>query len=258
MNTEIEIPLKLPPLVQQILNRYLCLELGGKCVPCPYWINQSAINPFLWFNPAFSGKGTPAEITAATIKLANHHHLDLNSSTIGSILRFIQRHNLGVDCSGFAYQLLNAFDLTASGTGLASRLTRTPTWHPFGKFRDIRFKINAAYLTGLQNAFPISEFKDIRPGDMIRCKGDNGTGKHIMIILQSTPKHLIYAHSSHLFTKIKGVHLQQITITHPNLTLDHQQWHEPTITGESYGFLKIHPSEGDGLFRLKIWNYNVT
>ncbi len=81
------------------------LDLGGVKVWAPYWINWD--EPPYWKNAPYRGKGGAAQIqTVARRYLAR---LPQQSSDPEEIRVLLKQAGLGVDCSGFVYQVLNRF-----------------------------------------------------------------------------------------------------------------------------------------------------
>ncbi len=238
----IPVPSSLPSRVIRLLDHYLCLKLGHQCVPCPYWADDLIHHRFP--TPG-GGKGTPEEIETLTHNLAKKSHLDLSNLSVSDIRRFMRRQHLGVDCSGFAYHLLNAFDQAQSRQGLAGKLTLTPGGNPLNQDR---YRIDADYFTRSENSYPINSITASKPGDLIRMI----RGKHLLVILEVKPDQITYAHSSNL-TKTTGVHLATIKLINPEKDLSSQKWHELTRKGENFGQKYFKPSQGDAVFRLKIW-----
>lgn len=234
--------------VKSVLEGYLCLELGGKCVPCVYRKERSPSIKEKLFGYRFGGKGTPDEIMGLVKETAVKAGFDLKSATIDEIRKFMRRKRIGVDCSGFVYNLLKAFAEDKGIDDLDNKLVRTPSWNPLSFLRRTAYQINADYLTRAENSVPIRVVKNIQPADMVRMED----GKHVLIMLANTGRRLIYAHSSHQHTKGKGVHLGEIKVLKKDLGLDVQQWKEQTNDGRNFGKVWFDPKKGDGAFRLKL------
>lgn len=246
------IPNTLSPQVKTTLTHYLNLQLGHKSVPCPYIISKKSARINLIFDYRLQGKGSPQEIEILTKKLALRSNFDLNQASVDQIRQFMRRKNIGVDCSGFAYHMLNAFHKAKTGRSISRVLTRPFSPNPLNWLRHIRYRLNVKVLTGPRNSNPLLGDLALQccylPGDLIRTQ----SGRHVLIILESDKKHFIYAHSSHRNTKVKGVHLGEITIINPTGPLENQIWHEQTPDSQSYK-TQYHPEDGDGVFRLKTW-----
>jgi len=229
--------------LEKLYYDYTHLPLGGKFVRCPYWSNRQRI---LLSGP-FKGKGTPRQITLATIKAAREHRLDLSKLSTSDIRKFMEHHRVGVDCSGFVYHLADAFDREKGGLGICEKVKGVRgSW--------VR-RVNAFCLTNDVNSVEIKKVKEIRVGDLIRFNA----GKHIALVLrvkkdpQDLPKEVTYAHSGRL-SAITGVHTARFEVKNAQAGLDEQKWFEKTRKGYDFMKASFSQKEGDGLRRLKIWN----
>jgi hypothetical protein len=243
------IPPPLPPLVRQILYHYLHLQFDGKSVPCPYFKSHRSVRGDFIFNYHLQGKGSPVEIENLTKQIALKNNFNLSKASIEQIRQFMRRKSIGVDCSGFAYHLLNAFHQTKTRTEITTVLKRPMSLNPLSWLRQIRYRLNVKNLTGSRNSVNVPSLSFYKPGDLIRMQ----SGHHVLIILESNKKQIIYTHSSQRYTKIKGVHLGKISITKPNQPLENQTWQEQGIDGKNYKN-HYHTDAGDGVFRLKAWS----
>lgn len=123
----------LETLNEQVLKRikdYQILKISSKIINTPYYINniekhikylmreaeipeekiekvhQSYKNreiPFGWYR----GKGTPGQIADATIQILENVGLSLRGATKEGISEFMKLYGLGIDCSGFVYNVLS-------------------------------------------------------------------------------------------------------------------------------------------------------
>lgn len=230
--------------LQKVYLDYFNLTLGNRKIPCPYWIN----NPKrLKFGPG-GGKSLPEEIVILAQQKAIQDKVDLAKLSEKEIINFLKKNHLGIDCSGFAFWLLDALDQEKGGNGIIDDI-------PNVEGKIIKVRASVKMLTDSQVAYPIKSLNEIKPGDMIRLRA----GHHLLIVLQTQKdqnknlKKIIYVHSSSsVFTKTSGVHQQEILITNPNKPIEDQNWLEQTVNGLSYA-KELLRSEGDGIFRLKIW-----
>lgn len=230
----------LPSSVSDVIDRYLHLHVGAHVLPCPYWRNRVGVRGLI------DGKGTPSEIETEASSQALARGIDLSILSFQEVVTFMHQIKLGVDCSGFAFQLLDAFDKAKNHPGLESQITPTPGGNPL---KQKRFRTNADYLTNHHNARPITAYMDIQPGDLIRFDG----GKHLMVIVDVLDSLITYIHSSRKYTTITGVHYGQITLVQPSQSLESQTWQEQTHDNQSLGQQYFHTSVGDGIFRLNWW-----
>src|SRR3989344_6014914 len=193
------------PKTYKLLQEYLHLTFGNADIACPYWIN----------------------------KLSRRQ-----------ILIFLRQNRIGVDCSGFVYNLANYLDKEKGGEGLARKLFNKkifPRWNP-------AWRTSVQILTSNAKTREI-KLSDIRVGDLIRLT----SGRHVLFVIDVTGKYITYAHSSKFLTKKSGVHLGKIKVTDRLKGLEDQLWLEKTPKGESFGKKYFDPSQGDSLRRFNWW-----
>jgi len=227
--------------LKDLFYKYTHLTLGGKKIRCPYWVNKikkGLVGPL-------GGKGTPEQIVDVAEYQANKDGFDFQAASEEEIINFLLKKKIGVDCSGFAFWMLNALDLAKGGDGIANDITGS-------KGRFISARANVAMLTDEKVSIPV-ELKEARVGDMIQLRGR----KHVAIITKifkdgEEIRAIEYCHSSCL-TEINGVHSSEVKIINPQGSLKDQLWKEKTKDGENYGTVSFLEQLGDGLRRLKIW-----
>jgi hypothetical protein len=94
----------LPPEPIKVINEYLNLQLGGKSVPCPYYMNVRKDRMGL---TALLGKGNPGEIEREVKVWAKLRGFDLEAASISQIRDFMRGKGIGIDCSGFIANVLS-------------------------------------------------------------------------------------------------------------------------------------------------------
>lgn len=202
-------------------NRFF-LNIYGKKVPIPYRINIPA-DP----HPRRQGKSSPEDILDQLKKDAFEQSFDLKSASIDEIRDFMQKNNLGIDCSGFAYRILDELIQKVRNTDL-----RTIVGQHVGA-------TNVKLLTSEKFSDKINLFQ-IKSGDLIKVNSSKKI-PHVLVVIEATPEKIIYAHSSQ--GGVGGVHTGEITIINPSLPIENQTWNEKFLI-KSYG-------TGDGIYRLK-------
>lgn len=229
-------------LIQDFISKYTSMDICGISMHCPYWVNRLK-NGIVVLRGFGNGKGSADEIRDELVKrLENLPSGSRFGLTNDSIAKFAKRERIGIDCSGFAYRVLDRLvKLKYSGCNLPD-LDKI--------FVGGIHKTNARTLASEKYAVQIKKIKDYRLGDMIRLWG----GKHIVVITKVSEKEILYAHSSSLSTKVQGVHTAIIHIIDPDKSLSEQKWSEKTRIGEDYGKKYFHPENGDGVFRLKVFS----
>lgn len=201
-------------ILRQAYESFL-LPIGGKKVPTPYRINT----PFQPDRKKY-GKSNAEELVRDTIQEANKQNFDLEKSSAEEIRKFMGKNQLGIDCSGFAYHLLDSL-LKKIGKGNLES-------NGFSKASST----NVATLTSDQFTVPV-ELKNAKPGDLIRINSKQAD--HILIIIE-TNNSITYVHSSGI-TNPTGIHSGKIK------------------NGKFPEDLKVfsyNANAGDGIRRLKI------
>jgi len=233
-----EIKIEFSSALDNLFFQYTHLPIGGKQIPCPYWMNRlkaGILGPF-------GGKGTPQQIVQATLSAAQEEKIDLSKLSTEEILKLMSKHHIGVDCSGFVYWMLDAFDRERGGNGIADDI-----FCPDPPLKPTR--ANVATLASPQSVVPV-DLKEVKVGDVLLLN----KGRHIAIITRvfregEIIKKIEYAHSSSK-TEIKGVHKATVQINNPSLSLKEQKWEEKDKKGKSYSKTNFF-GEKDGLYRLK-------
>lgn len=208
-------------IIYQAYDKFM-LSLGGKKVPTPYRRNE--IGSFQKIGPEFQGKSSPEVLINTTIKLAKWQSFDLQKTSVQEIREFMIKNKLGIDCSGFAYRML---DYLSQDLNLGN-LQKSAGMEHVGR-------TNVAKMTSDEFSIPIKDFADARPGDIIRLN----SGKKILhgvVILENNNGVITYAHSSNE-TSPSGVHTGKIE--------------ESGLPDDLKNF-SFQLSAGDGIRRLKI------
>lgn len=203
----------------------------------PYWRNKLKDGKIIK-EGAFGGKGTCQQIAQETIRLAQEQKIDLTKFNNRQIYNFQKKNNIGIDCSGLAYNLLDKYSQILKNKSIFENVIGTDS--KLGPRR-----VSANLLTNFTNSISVNNFDDIQTGDLIRMDG----GKHVVVIIEKKDNIISYVNSSE-FTQIRGVHYGQIEIIKPKENLNHQKWSDITNNGKPYNEL-FYPEKGDGIFRLK-------
>ena len=140
----------------------------------------------------FGGKGHWREIQKETQKLAKDNHLDLKKLDSKHLYNFQKKHQIGIDCSGLATQLLIFYgDLFHKKINLQPR------------------KTSADMLTSSPLSVKITDPNDIQTGDLIRQKN----GHHVLFIIDKKGPTINFVQSSFWG---RGVKYGQANITDPS------------------------------------------
>jgi hypothetical protein len=188
----------LSPLAQKVIEKYLALPLGAGC-STPYFNNRrKRIRGGL---RALVGKGAPEEIAEEAEMFSIRERAGIKKMESGALKRFLVDHNLGIDCSGLAYQVLEAESLARTGKRLRSAVR---PWSGFKRrlLHIVRPSENSGVSTfsHSQNSIAVSE-ADIRAGDFISIIGTGAEKKynHMMVVesveASGSTKKINYIHS---------------------------------------------------------------
>lgn len=246
---------KINKTAQELINKYYGLNLGGKSVRCPYYMNLQRSKDLR----AMVGKGTPEEIEMEARIWEKLKGVDFSQMSESEIREFLVNRGIGIDCSGFVAHVLNVLSQNALGKNLWKFLK------PYNKsflgrisylLKPIE-KLGADILTNEENAIKI-EINDVRPTDLIRLKWKKKNSHHIVLITSVTKDEnnnvclIEYTHSIPFYGNESGIKTGQIRIIDINYPLEKQEWLEVDESGVNHvleGYMI--QLEDNGLRRLK-------
>ncbi|HEY0908346.1 MAG TPA: hypothetical protein VGE35_03300 [Candidatus Paceibacterota bacterium] len=189
----------IPTNARAVIDAYLALPVGTK-PSCPYYNNRRFKNR--GGLRVMIGKGSPAEIVEEATIMAKLARTDIQTLATDKLKQFLVENGLGVDCSGFAYHVLNALALETKGKGIASYVTSMRS----GFIGSILARLRPAENLGVnsfrndKNSSAISA-ADAKPGDIVTFigTGKDKTYNHILVITaverSENGIRLSYAHS---------------------------------------------------------------
>ncbi len=244
----ITLVVKLPPKTQTLINNYLNIKFGKVAVVCPYYQNLRKKTK----SPVFSGKGTPKEIEIEIKKLLKIKPKITKYSYDSKRLALVEA-NLGIDCSGFAVNILNQFLKETINKTLFELIPRNTLslHHQLSFYLRPRTNLSAHKLTSPPISLPIG-IDQTKPGDLIKV----GKG-HVAVVTQvllenKKLKKIEYTHSTPDYGIKYGVRKGEILIADPNKPLEDQNWSE--TDGESVNWIKkdylAASKKNRGLYRL--------
>lgn len=226
-----------------IIQDYLALPFtqSTASVACPYINNRRhAVRGAL---RVAIGKGSPKEIVEEAELLARKERIQLAALAAPALKQFLVEHNLGVDCAGLVYHILDA-ELASRGRSLKRRLRFPLATNPLrallARFRTAE-NTNVETLAHDINSSPVP-LAEVQPGDLIiiRGHGHDQNRYHILIIHSLTLGHALetiaYTHSwqAPIDGKyIHGVRQGMITIIDYDKTLLDQRWLEQPLWREA-------------------------
>ncbi|PIT86700.1 MAG: hypothetical protein COU33_01695 [Candidatus Magasanikbacteria bacterium CG10_big_fil_rev_8_21_14_0_10_43_6] len=220
-----------------VITHYEHLVIGGKKIRCPYFNNKKTnVRAAL---RVLVGKGTPHDIEEEAMIISLKEKVHLATLDEHTLRTFLIDYHLGVDCSGFAYHVLDA---ELQQTKHAS-MKRTLTF-PLAKniFRKSISKLRSAESCNVQtlahekNSLGIT-LHDIAPADMIIMieTGQEHTLDHVLVVTDvtynetQTPTTIGYAHSLNWKKDgpyNHGIRRGTITVTDSTQSLLNQIWNE--------------------------------
>lgn len=161
------------------IEHYEALQLGDHTIITPYFNNKhSGVRAGL---RVLTGKGSPSEIEEEALLLAQKEHVDLSKKNKEELIAFLKNKNLGVECSGFVFHVLNA----QTDGKLQKKL-----YVPGSFFRKIIGSLRTAENTNVKtlahekNSSAVKHIQDIKPGDMIIMigTGTNHELDHVLLV----------------------------------------------------------------------------
>lgn len=202
-----------------------------------------------------TGKGDPIEIENEIFEISHRKKIDYKSLGGVEIKKLLVENNIGIECSGFAYHVLNEkFKIKDKGE-MKSQIKFPYVKGVIGKIRTmIRPVENIDVKTFAHDEnSSVVELDHARVGDIITMTKGAGAGvrDHILIINQieledNLPKTLYYVHAVAWPTDGEygtGIHKGKIEITNLKKSILEQDWEELEKTGEeNYTFARAKKS----------------
>lgn len=169
---------------QNVINQYLNFPIGNITVSIPYFNNKrTKVRAGL---RVLIGKGSPEDIKEEVEIICLKNKINKQNITKNEAKKILIDNQIGIDCSGFVYHVLNA-EMKAQGKEeLKTKLRFPNTTNIIRKiirhFRAIE-NIDVKLFASDKNS-QLVELKNIQPGDMIVLidAGYAGTVDHIMLV----------------------------------------------------------------------------
>ncbi|MEP7103676.1 MAG: amidase domain-containing protein [Candidatus Dojkabacteria bacterium] len=249
--------LKIPEIGYKTIDSYINLDLGGKKIVTPYYINSKKGKDLR----AMVGKGTPEEIVMEARILEKIKGVSFDQMSEKEVKQFLIDRGIGIDCSGFVVQVLDSIYLETKRKHVW-RALKIPDKSIYAKIRYLLRPVEnlgADTITGHENTIEI-KVSDVRPGDLIRSKWKKVGTHHVQLITRveynedtGMPVLIEYTHSTPYYGEENGVRVGQIRVIDPNHALYEQEWLEKDEHGVNFsfeGFMK--EVQDNGLRRLKV------
>ena len=151
-------------------NEYIDFYIDGKKVKIPYCIVTQKNDTKSSYTMArtdkysnYAGKGNTDQIKKTLLNAAKNKHFDLISRKPEEITKFMISEGIGIDCSGFVFNILDKFLRTTHHISLNRLILRYPKI--LGRIELLMFGMNrvrrssAAILTNDLNTIKIEKIK---------------------------------------------------------------------------------------------------
>ena len=224
---------ELNKLAWKVTEKYLHLHVGKQQIQTPYFTNEIGRElgkmlrkagvsseeirrfflpynnkeiPFGWFR----GKGTPEQLEEAVSGVARMEHVDVDSFTEGGAREFMILKGLGVDCSGFAYNLFSEL----FGVEKVNEILDWST--------PVQEAYKAGAFTFAGKASEVVSPTEIRPLDLLLFKKVSDAGYyHVAVVLEDRGEWKVVQSTSTVFPM--GVHVSGLTVENGILNFDFDQ-----------------------------------
>jgi hypothetical protein len=228
-----------------VIDQYLNFKIANASCSIPYFNNRhTALRGALRVNV---GKGSPKDIYNEILAISIKEKADVQSLDSANFKKFLIDNDIGIDCSGLAYYILNAESESCGKGTLDKHLHFINAKNILAK---IRTKLNPekSTLADNKNSREIS-LKDTQVGDIITMIGDNHD--HILVIHQIEYQNFIpitlhYIHSMAWPSDGEyghGVRQGTIEILNIDKPLLEQKWTENSkFDEENYTFSRAQKS----------------
>lgn len=213
----------------------------------------------------YVGKGSPKELFEEIQSVLVKAHIDTSTVSNETIKKLLTDENIGIDCSGFAYYVLNSQNEEIGKGKIDKHLSFINCHGLIGKMRcALRPIENCDVATFAHDSNSrLVTLKDVTPGDMITMLNDSQENErdHILVIHQVEYQNFIpyQIHYSHAVAYpedgIYGTGIKQgtIEILDLNKPLTDQLWTENGMTAEANRIFTRAQKSKTEIRRLKWW-----
>ena len=231
----------LAPRALSVIDQYLHFKVGSAVCSVPYFNNRTVRARATL--RTFVGKGSPKDIYDEVQVMLIRQHVPAETLADESLKKLLADADIGIDCSAFAYYVLNAESAETGRSPLDKHISFVNCTGLFGRMRAAlrpAENCDVATFADDRNSRVIA-MKDALPGDIITMMGDaeDNEHDHILIIHQvdqqnSVATKIFYSHAAAypedgLYGS--GVKQGTIMITDPSKPIIAQEWSENGQTG---------------------------
>ncbi len=225
-----------------VIEQYSNFSFGTVHTNVPYFNNRTTKKRLSL--RAYIGKGSPTDIREELETIIIKEKIDKNSFTNESLKKLLVDNDLGIECSGYVYHILEAESKSRDRGSISKNINFIKKPSFLGQMIcSIRPVENCDTETFAHdtNSKKI-DVRDVLPSDIITMLSDktNKERNHIMIVKEvyyanSLPKQIIYTHSvaypeDGLYNT--GPREGSIEILDANLPIIEQKWIEENRQGE--------------------------
>ena len=224
-----------------LIENFKNLNIGDKTITCPYFNNRR--NKVRGGLKVEVGKASIDEIKEEVKILSKKKRKSLEKMNEEQVKKFLVDNNIGVDCSAFAFYVLNK-EIKEKNNEKLKKLINFPNKSflrkLISKIRTIE-NINVKTLSQPENSKEVGVRK-IEPGDFISIlnSGKNNSLDHILVIHEieyknNLPKTIKYTHSFRWSSDGQfghGIKQGEIKINDLDQTLLDQDWIEANEKNE--------------------------
>lgn len=237
----------LTPEAQKVIESYLRLPIGAGCVT-PYFNNRRAkVRGGL---RALVGKGSPQEIVEEAEIIALREKVPVKTLDTTMLKKFLVDKGIGIDCSGFAYHILDAESRARNSKPLKAYLSFKLNFlrRLLARLRTAE-QVSVSVLTDGANSAPV-DIRDAEAGDIITLM--NPLYNHVLVIESVKGNMINYVHSYAWPDEgVYGHGVRRGTLTLSNNDLMKGVWLE---NGRAVDFQKIRPIEKAEIRRLRAFS----
>src|SRR3989344_2168135 len=236
-----------------VIDQYIHFGIGQNVINIPYYNNKRiGLHGGL---PVQVGKGSPKDIYDEIQNISILEKINVKNLDSVTLKKYLVDHNIGIDCFGLAYYILNAECIGRGKSTLDKYISFTDSGGIFGRIKAKMMpekNISDSVLANDKNSKIVS-LKEILPGDIITMIGEVNKNtrdpqrNHVLIIHQVEyqnfiPTTLHYTHAISWPTDGEydhGVRQGTIEIIDAEKILIEQKWIEKEkINGENYTFMR--------------------
>ena len=219
-----------------VIDQYSYFKIGNAVCSVPYFNNKTTRQRATL--RANGGKGSPKDIFEEVESVLLKAHVALDSLTDESLKKLLTDSNLGIDCSAFAYYVLNAENEEHDKGGLDKHISFVNCHGLLGKMRCSLRPVENCDVSTLANDknSHVIQLTEMAPGDIITMIGDEEENErdHILVIHQVeyqnfVPYEIHYSHAvAYPEDGVYGTGIKQgvIQITDINKPITEQAWIE--------------------------------